>query len=69
MVGSAVMSSEVRNSASRTALPLTNWAVTADAATVAITTERSLLLSLILEATDPFWSVTRHPSANPAECG
>ena len=32
MAGSAVKSSEVRNSASRVALPLTNWAVTAAAA-------------------------------------
>ena len=44
IAGSAVKSSEVRNSASRMALPVTNCAVTAAALSIAATTDRDLAL-------------------------
>src|SRR5213594_1338527 len=44
IAGSAERSREVRNNASRTAFPLTNWAVTAAAPIIAATTDPGLLL-------------------------
>src|SRR5262245_16885441 len=70
IVGSAAMSWEVRKSASRTALPLTNWAVTAAAPSIAATTDRDLALTTSMISAPPSYaSLTRHSVQNPAECG
>ncbi len=42
MLGSALKSSDVRNNASRVALPLTNWALTAAAQSMAVVIERGM---------------------------
>ena len=51
IAGSAVKSSEVRNSASRVALPLTNWALTAAAQSMAVIIGRGMR---VICATLPF---------------
>ena len=54
IAGSALKSSEVRNNASRVALPPTNWAVTAAAHAIAVRIERPVLdMSWICYATNP----------------
>src|SRR5689334_10574486 len=59
MAGRAARSSELNSSASRVARPLTNWAVTAAAHSIAV--ERTVRLDR-----DVICWLTRHPARNPA---
>jgi hypothetical protein len=56
IVGRAEMSWDVKKRASRTALPLTNWAVTAAAPIIAATTDRDLALTMSMLSTPPSYA-------------
>ena len=59
------MSRDVRNSASRTALPLTNWAVTAAAPIIAATTDRDLALTMSMLSAPPSSPLNAPSGAKP----